>query len=351
MKNIWIALALIFSSTLASPAEGAAQAPATMVVVKPVEELPVGEPIVVNGQLRARHDILLPSTVDGQLQWVLPEGTVVEKGGVVALVDDQELLLRKAEQVLLAERAEINHKYLDQEVRRLTQLQAQNLASQTQLAEMVSRRDLAANDLAVARSRIAQLDESLSRTRIISPVPAMVIERLAQGGEFAQRGAGVVRIVNPKALEVRVTIPLGYLNRVATGRTITVTVNEVSFDSVLRSVVRAGDGNSQSFMAIADVPEALTDLMLAGQFAEVEVPLSYDSKALFVPRDAVVLRSDGSYVYLIDENNVAKRVVVTLGRGQGDRVAVSGDLSVGDNVAVRGVERLVDGQIVSLTNS
>jgi multidrug efflux pump subunit AcrA (membrane-fusion protein) len=56
-------------------------------------------------------------------------------------------------------------------------------------------------------------------------------------------------------------------------------------------------------------------------------------------------------VYRIDENNIAQRVVVTLGVGQGELVSVTGELSAGDSVAVRGVERLADGQEVRLPNS
>ena len=87
-------------------------------------------------------------------------------------------------------------------------------------------------------------------------------------------------------------------------------------------------------------------MIIAGQFADAMVSISAKRKSLFVPRDAVVLRTEGNYVFRIDTGNVAKRVSVTLGEGQGSLVSVSGDLNEGDEVAVRGVERLTDGQAV-----
>jgi RND family efflux transporter MFP subunit len=340
-------LLIVFVLMIALPA--AAQS--TAVVVMPVKELAVGEPVVVNGVIRSRHDILLPATVDGRLKWVLEEGSRVRKGSVVAKVDDAQLTLRLREQELLADRARINVSYLQGEVDRLSRLQESNLASKTQLAEIVSRRDLAANDLSVAQARIAELEESLSRTEIIAPEDAVVVERIRQGGEYARSGESVLRVVNPHALEVLISIPVTWVNHVDAGQPVSVSVGDAKFESSVRSVIHASDPASQTFDALAEVPLEAARSMIAGQFAEVEMPLSRGKRSLFVPRDAIVLRSDGNYVYRIDEGNVAKRVVVTLGEGQGDLVAVSGDLSAGDSVAVRGVERLQDGQTVTPANS
>lgn len=329
----------------------AVAAPATTVVIDRVEERAVGEPVTVNGVLRARHDILLPAGADGELLWVLDEGTVVREGTVVAKVDAEALELQRNEQELAARRARINVDYLQGEVDRLSRLQESNLAARNQLAEMVSRRDLAANDLSVAQARIAQLDEAIDRTLIEAPVDAVVVEQIRQGGEFARRGDGVIRIVDPNRLEVVITIPVNHANRVHSGQTVTVSTGDVAFEATVKSTIPAGNPASQTFDVLADVPPGLAGLMLSGQFVQVSVPLSESTRALFVPRDAVVLRSEGSYVYRIDENNIANRVEVVLGEGQGDRVAVTGDLRDGDHVAVRGVERLSDGQQVNPSKS
>lgn len=327
------------------------QQPPPAVVVSTVEELAVGEPVTLSGVIRSGNDILLPASIDGELLWVLPEGSVLEQGGIVAKIDDERLQLQRTEQQLLIARAKINVAYLGGEVDRLSRLEAANLASRTQLAEIVSRRDLAANDLAVAESRLSQLDDAIRRTSIISPVDAMVVERIREGGEFSRQGEAVVRLVNPGALEVLIRIPVVYLGRVGTHHPIMVRVNDIEFETTIHALIQAGDQDSQTFGGVAEVPASLTQSIVSGQFAQVRVPVSADRRSLFVPRDAVVLRSDGSYVYRIDENNIAQRVVVTLGVGQGELVSVTGELSAGDNVAVRGVERLADGQEVRPPNS
>lgn len=333
----WIFLAL-FSTAVQAAQEAA-------VVTRPVEELAVDEPVVTNGEVRARYNLLLSTTLDGRLKWVAEEGSRVRKGTVVARVDDAQLRLQKQQQLLAADRADIRLRYLKGEVERLARLADSKLAPQTQLADLESQRDIAANDLSVARARIAELDEILSRTAIRSPIDGVVVRRLRSGGEFARTGEGVVRVVDPDSLEVLVKLPLNQFSRIRPGQGVTISLVGIEFSSRLHAIMPAGDTASQTFNAVAGVPARYSHLLAAGQFTRVTVPLQTSQKALFVPRDAVVLRSDGSYVFRIEDSK-AKRIAVTLGMGEGDLVAVKGNLRAGDTVAVRGAERLADGQNV-----
>ena len=143
-------------------------------------------------------------------------------------------------------------------------------------------------------------------------------------------------------------IPVGNLNRIDYRSEVMVTLPDMQFSASLRSVINAGDESSQTFDVIVDIPVEMTANLVSGQFVEVDVPLQRN-QALYVPRDAVVLRSDGSYLFRINEENVAQRVRVILGEGYGQLVSVhitDGDLESGDRVAVRGAENLRDGQEV-----
>ena len=62
-----------------------------------------------------------------------------------------------------------------------------------------------------------------------------------------------------------------------------------------------------------------------------------------MPRDALVLRHNGSFVFRINDDNAAEQVAVVLGDSAGDMVAVEGPLNEGDRVAIRGAENLTDG--------
>lgn len=325
-------------------------APPAHVVLGVVEEIEVGRELPVNGVVESRSDVLLSSTVEGELKWVAEPGTRLEANEIVARVDDKALRLRRTEQELVTRRATINAEYLSAEEKRLRSLRASNLASETQLASMVSQRDLARNDVAIEQTRLDQIDEELGRCAIRTPVEGVVAQRLKQIGEFARRGDNVARVVDTGDLDVRISVPVAYRNRLQIGSLLSVRISGDAFDGNLHTIVDAGDEQSQTFEALISVPRSLAPAVLDGQFASVTVPLNRQGRSLVVPRDAVVLRRDGNYVVRIDENNLAQRVSVILGEGRGDRVAVDGDLHAGDRVAVRGMERLSDGQAVQPTS-
>ncbi len=80
----------------------------------------------------------------------------------------------------------------------------------------------------------------------------------------------------------------------------------------------------------------------------VSLPKQQSKKALWVPRDASVLRSNEAYVLSVDEQELAHKIIVNIGQGDGDWIPVTEELSLDDKVIIRGGERLQDGQKVRL---
>jgi hypothetical protein len=73
--------------------------------------------------------------------------------------------------------------------------------------------------------------------------------------------------------------------------------------------------------------------------------------ALTIPRDALILRQSGQYVYRISDENRAERIYVDIGGSQGALIAVTGSLHEGDTIAIRGAESLTDGAEVQVVIS
>lgn len=66
-----------------------------------------------------------------------------------------------------------------------------------------------------------------------------------------------------------------------------------------------------------------------------------------MPRDALILRSNSQYIFVVDEDNVAHKQDVLLGYAEGEMIEVIGDVRSDATVIIRGGERLRDGQSVS----
>src|SRR5581483_12345168 len=86
-----------------------------------------------------------------------------------------------------------------------------------------------------------------------------------------------------------------------------------------------------------------TGLFIPGMFARVQVPASPAYQALLVPDAAIGTEQVRKFVYVLDDNNVAKQVYVTLGQVIGDLRVIKGGLAADDRVVVNGLVRVRPG--------
>jgi RND family efflux transporter MFP subunit len=300
---------------------------------------------MVPGTVVSRNDARLAAEVTGRLLEIAEVGTVAARGDVVARIEDTAIRLRKDELQAEVERAQARLKYLESEERRYVQLAESNLAAATKLEETLSDRDVSRSDLQVAKSRLAQIEDKLDRTRVQAPFDGIVVERLMMPGERVDTGENVVRIVDQQHLEVIARAPLEYYSYVRPGRELELRTGPIMAKGTVRTVVAVGSENTHQFELRLDIE---SDRFPVGQTLRVSIPTSETRDALVVPRDALVLRPEGISVFVLDKDQKAKKVMVTTGIGTGEQIEVSGDLRNGDTVIIRGNERLQTGQAVSI---
>lgn len=335
---------------LSTHAQSATDAP-VKVSVKQVEQRSVSRALPVSGRVHSRNDVSLSLTVSGELATVAEPGQKIQKGQVVAALDNKPILLRLKEMRIRANREKTNQKHLQQESARLQTLKATNAASQRLLDEAINNHLMSQADSAALNAQIHQLQDEQRRSHILASFDGIIAQRFLKAGEYLQAGANVVRVIDPNDLELRFDIPVAYANRIKIGDTINYGANgeaKLGQNSTISSILPAADPQSQTIEARATLKES--NKLVSGQLLRVELSIS-GRNTLMVPRDAVILRQSGSFVYKINDGNKAERIAVILGEGEQEWVSVSGKLNAGDRVAIRGMERLENGQTVTTAGS
>ncbi|MFK7886220.1 MAG: efflux RND transporter periplasmic adaptor subunit [Gammaproteobacteria bacterium] len=325
-----------------------AQVQPSAVVVATVEEASLTPTQPIAGTVFSRHDVQITAGVDGQLTFVAEPGTVVTTGDVIASLDVVPLQLQRAEQKAQLERARAQVRYLSSQVSRQRDLPsiAANAREQT-----VSDRDVAASDVKIAELRIAQIDQQLERASIKAPFTGVMVARERREGEDIARGTVLGRLVDLSRIEVRVMVPLRFYGRVATGDSLTLYGFEKERSGVVRSMIPAVDARAQAFELRIDPVEDGGQSLTIGELVSVAVPMRSASESLVVPRDALILRRDGAFVFRVNDDQTATRIAVTTGDSRGDVVAVSGELLAGDQVVIRGAESLRDGATINVVSA
>ena len=291
----------------------------------------------------SRRDAGIAAEASGRLLSVAEVGTQVKKGDVLARFDDTFARLKVEELTAGVAREKATLAFLRGEMRRLTRLAKQNNTAQTQLDEVESRQLAARSELNMAQTRLARAQEELRRQQIVAPFAGVVVARDKVAGEWASSGDVLLRLVDATMLEAQAAAPLLTRDFVRPGDRLQLQVDGRMAEGAVRVLVPAADARSHQL----DLRVSLSgDGWAVGQPLRVAIPVAADREVLAVPRDALVLRSQGAAVFRINGEDKAERIAVTPGVASGALIAVSGNLQAGDRVVTRGGERLRPGQAV-----
>ncbi|MEL0035571.1 MAG: efflux RND transporter periplasmic adaptor subunit [Gammaproteobacteria bacterium] len=301
----------------------------------------------VSGEVVSPNNSTIAAEVNGRVVALAELGTAVNQGEIVARIDDTRLSLRAKEAQASIASSRARYEFLASEVTRIKALEKRNLSAKTELDRTISERDSAKSDVAEAESRLAQIKQDIEFASIRAPFDGLITHRLSNVGEFVQVGAGVIRMVETSNTEASIFVPI-------TSYPFIKLRESLAIDSALGR----DEAQVKSLIPVAETRSHLMEIRLdmsslswpIGLKIRAAVPNAETKQVVALPRDALVLRRDGVSVFLVRDNK-AVQIPVQVGIGQGDLVEVIGDVQPGDQVIIRGAERLFPGQPVNIKES
>jgi RND family efflux transporter MFP subunit len=297
----------------------------------------------IPGSIVSRSDARIASVIAGRVVWIADVGTRVRQGEPIARLDDTVSRLRLEDLRAQVARARAQQEVNSSQLERFNRLAATQALSASQLDDARAQREMSNDDLARAQAQLRQAQYEIDQSVIRAPFPGVVTERFIQMGEYLQVGAATLRLVNTEDVEARATAALELAASVHPGQTVGVREHGVLLSGRVRTVVPVGDDRSRQFEVRVSIA---SPQWLVGAPVEVSLPASAERAAVTVPRDALVIRQNRSYVLRVTRANTVEQLDVKPGAGIADAVEVEGPLAAGDRLVVRGGERLTAGQAV-----
>jgi RND family efflux transporter MFP subunit len=299
--------------------------------------------VVLPGTVVARNDSHLASEVEGRVAWVAEVGTVLKAGDVVARIDKNVAGMQLASDKANVARLSAQLKFDSSQADRMDRLFSQSAIARATRDQAQSTREMDQGALAQAQASMRKSEYQFNHSEIRAPFPGRVVARLINPGEYATPGKDIVRLVDIDSIEVKAQSPIDTARFLHEGMPVNVEVAHRPIVANVRAIVPVGDEASRTI----EIRVALkAGQAFVGDAAKVMVPSAAPRDVLAVPRDALVLREDNTYVFKVDRKNVATRVAVETGTSEGAMVEVRGPIRAGDRVIVRGAERLEAGQKV-----
>ena len=333
-----------FAACAAAAAQTGFERPPAAVVVARAELTHMAPAVDVPGTVVSRYDARLASELSAKLDWIADVGTEVSKGDTVARLENITFRLLEMEAQSRVDREKARVTFLRSERARLERLSQENLSAKSQLDQTISDLAVAESDQAIAEAQLGQAKVSMYVTEIRAPFDGVVTEKLRNIGERLNVADEVIRLVDPRSIEIVARAPLNTVNFVSEDDVLTLHNDFRTGEGSIRTIVPFGDPQSHMFEVRMNVDP---DVWTVGESVRVSMPTAVAREMLTVPRDALVLRREGTFVFRIDDENKAEQVRVLSGLGAGDRIEVVGDLVTDDRVVIRGAERLSTGMIVN----
>lgn len=340
---LWPAPQAEAPKTEAAAAQDEAQLPP--VAVTHVKATRIAPQASYPGTVMSRNDSRIAADVEGRVDWVADVGTVVAAGDVIARLDPNVARMENDSAQANVARLAAQVRYDRAQAQRLQELHARKVVSKAAVDQANSTRDANEAALKQAEASAKRSVFRLDRSEIRAPFSGRVVSRLINAGEYANPGKEIVRLVDQDAIEIATQVPIAAMAYLREGMSVTVELQGKHVETPVRVIVPVGDAQSRTVeVRLALQPGSA----FVADAVKVMIPTAAPRKVLAVPRDALVLREENTYLFKLNGENKAERIAVETGAADGDLVEVTGMLKEGERVIIRGAEQIESGQRVRL---
>jgi len=217
---------------------------------------------------------------------------------------------------------------------------------------------------------VDQLRDQLKKHTMISPFDGYVVAEKTEIGEWVTRGQVVAEVVYLDEVDVEAHVLDTQIEHVRLGTQVRVEIPALKssvFIGKVSVITPQADVRSRTFPVKVRVTNEIRKdgpLLKVGMLARATLPTGETHESLLVPKDAIVLGGQSPTVWVVvppepadlkglDEKSPkpsgkVRPVPVVMGVAVGNWIAVTGGLSVDQQVVVVGNERLMPGQLVSV---
>jgi len=354
MRSIFkFQLITLFTIILPSAFVSSADFPPANVNVVSAKMMDLAPVIWVSGTVVSQNDSKIAAEISGRLVSLSAIGARVERGDIIARIDDKQLKILQREEQASVLNSEAHLKFLKAEVTRKKQLVKQKLSPTSELDKVISEYDIAKGDVIAAKARLDRVQQDLAYTELKAPFSGIVAQRIASLGEYVTNGTAIIRLVETANSEATVFAPIVAYQFLKDAKQL-----------VVQSPLGSGKATIKTLVPVADARSHLMEVRLDMSTFDWPIGLNLKAKvangpselSLAVPRDALVLRRDGASVFRINNNAKganAEKIAVAVGIGMEGLVAVTSTsadnkIAEGDLIVIRGAERLQHGQSVAI---
>lgn len=295
----------------------------------------IGAKVVATGIIKPMvgAEVKVGSRVSGVVKKLRAHiGDTVEKGRVIAELDDLELKAKLNQNQAALEKSKADHEYAEANLIRLRALLARNFISRQQI-------DLAENALKVARAQVDQAEANvafariqLDYARITAPVSGVIASISTQEGETVAASLAsptFVNIIDLHRLEVQAYIDETDIGRIVPGLEAGFTVDtfpDTDFRGRITAIYPKAviQDNVVNYIVTLEITDFQEKMLRPEMTANVTIVLETRRGVLAVPTSAIGRNAGRRFVDVLIDGRPSRRAVRTGWKDEGFTEIIDG---------------------------
>jgi membrane fusion protein (multidrug efflux system) len=306
--------------------------------------------IPVSGKLEGSLDMVMSSETNGKITVLYKSlGDKVNKGEELGAIDNLEykILLEQAKASLLA--AEATYELAEITWKTNEKLFQESKISQLEHIQSKSSFLNATSGVQAAKANAERAQKAYDNSILIIPVSGYIANLPIQTGEFITIGKPIAHIVETNKLKIKTGIGETDIGKIKTGQMVTIKDHvyhrewQAKVTGIGRKIV-AGTANYPIEMEL----ENSEQILLPGMLVQAQITGNTSKNVIYTNLNHILRQYDETYVFVIDENHIARKRIVILGETIAENVIVKAGLEIGDLLVTEGIANLEDGISVEI---
>lgn len=299
----------------------------------------------VQGSVTTKDLLVITPEYNGILTNVyVKEGQKVSKGQLLGKIDDGGMGQQLAQMEIQADLAKTTYD-------RQKRLWEQKIGSEIQYLQAKSSYE--------AQSKaVSQMQQQLAKTTIKAPFSGTVDDVITEQGSVVAAGqTPIFRLINLNNMYIETEIPESYVKDVVKGKDVKAEfpILGKTFDTKIRQAADYINPANRTFKVEVDIPNK-DQMVKPNLTAKLKINDYTNEKAILIPQSIISENAEGEqYVYIVTDKNtenegIAKKVIITTGKTQGDVIEVLSGLTSGAEIIKEGARSVKDSQPVKVIN-
>jgi RND family efflux transporter MFP subunit len=313
--------------------------------------------VTLPANVEAYIDTPIYARTSGYLRhWYADIGARVKQGQLLAVIETPELDQQVVQAQDDVKTAQTNVQLAQITATRWEKLLAKNAVSKQEADQNTSNLSAQQSTLSSQQANLARLLQLQSFEHIYAPFDGVITVRNIDTGALIEAGDNTMpkelfHLAAVRKLRVFVPVPEVYESAVHDGQHVVLTSDAFPNEKFAGTLVRSShavDPGSRTLNVEVDV-DNVTGKLLPGAYAFVHLNVPGEARALTVPSNTLLFRSEGLRVGVVENGHVQLKPI-TLGHDYGATVEVLSGITAQDQIILDPADSLESGDAVQIAS-